>query len=147
MASNQRGFTLIELMIVVAIIGILTAIALPSYLDYVAKAQVSELLTLAGGEKVPVAQIYGELGSTARVHNSSYGIPPATSIRGSYTDSVTVSNAVITAKARTSNVSSKITGATLTLTPVINSSGVLINWNCTSSIEQKLLPTSCSSTK
>ena len=67
MKQNQQGFTLIELMIVVAIIGILAAIAIPSYQDYTARAQVSEAVNLAGGFKTPLAEIYqtqGEFLST-----------------------------------------------------------------------------------
>ena len=63
MRQNQQGFTLIELMIVVAIIGILAAIAIPSYQDYTARAQVSEAVNLTGGFKTPLAEVYQTQGS------------------------------------------------------------------------------------
>ena len=62
MKKAQKGFTLIELMIVVAIIGILAAVAIPAYQDYIARAQVSEAVTLMGGAKTPIAEFYADNG-------------------------------------------------------------------------------------
>lgn len=61
-ARGSRGFTLIELMIVVAIIGILAAIAIPAYQDYIARSQASEALQLLGGAKAPMAEFFGDKG-------------------------------------------------------------------------------------
>ena len=63
MVKTQKGFTLIELMIVVAIIGILASVAIPAYSDYIAKAKISEVMTLAGGAKTTLYEIYSEAGA------------------------------------------------------------------------------------
>src|SRR5690606_31515048 len=80
--SMQKGFTLIELMIVVAIIAILAAIALPAYQDYVARSQVSEAATLAGGAKTAVAEEYANTGTFTGITNSTAGLDAAGSITG-----------------------------------------------------------------
>jgi len=90
MKKIQSGFTLIELMIVVAIIGILAAIAIPQYQNYVARAQVSEALSLASGGKVALAEYFNTNG-TFPANNSDAGIAAAGDISGKYVDTVTVS--------------------------------------------------------
>ncbi|WP_019020996.1 pilin [Thioalkalivibrio sp. ALE23] len=83
----QKGFTLIELMIVVAIIGILAAIALPAYQDYTVRAQVSEGMSLASGARTAVAEFYNQRGRFAD-NNASYGLAASNEIRGQYVVSV-----------------------------------------------------------
>jgi type IV pilus assembly protein PilA len=89
----QRGFTLIELMIVVAIIGILAAIAIPAYQDYVIRSQVSEGLAMASSTKASVAEYFADRG-TWPVNNGSLGISVAPT--GKYVSGIAVSNGTIT---------------------------------------------------
>src|SRR5688572_10347294 len=96
MKSVQKGFTLIELMIVVAIIGILAAIAIPAYQDYTIRAQVTEGLNLAGAVKAGVAESFAQRGSWP-ANNVEAGLDAtATNISGKYVDSIAVANGVIT---------------------------------------------------
>jgi type IV pilus assembly protein PilA len=95
MKKIQRGFTLIELMIVVAIIGILAAIAIPAYQDYTIRAQVTEGLNLAAAAKAAVAETFAQRG-TWPVANVNAGLSAAASITGKYVTSVTVATGGIT---------------------------------------------------
>ncbi|MEW6291998.1 MAG: pilin [Pseudomonadota bacterium] len=137
MRKIQQGFTLIELMIVVAIIGILAAVALPAYQDYTVRAKVSEVMLAASSGKVPVAeffQINNRLPGTASVVLSTQ----ASTYVASVDWGVTNANA-ITAVSR--NLGTGITG-NLLLTPSDAGNGVL-NWSCTGTIAAKYLPSSC----
>src|SRR6478609_2225745 len=94
--KNQKGFTLIELMIVVAIIAILAAIAISQYQDYVIRSQVSEGSSLADGIKTAVGEFVNNRGYFPAA-NSSAGLANALSITGEYVGSVSVSNGLISA--------------------------------------------------
>ncbi|OMH41588.1 prepilin-type N-terminal cleavage/methylation domain-containing protein, partial [Neisseria meningitidis] len=96
MNTLQKGFTLIELMIVIAIVGILAAVALPAYQDYTARAQVSEAILLAEGQKSAVTEYYLNHGEWP-ANNSSAGVASSTDIKGKYVQSVEVKNGVVTA--------------------------------------------------
>lgn len=96
MKTMQKGFTLIELMIVVAIIGILAAIALPAYQDYTKRTHVSEGLTLSGGAKSAVTEFYSSMGHWPTGGNASVGVATAASIKGNAVTSVTVDGSKIT---------------------------------------------------
>lgn len=95
MKKTQQGFTLIELMIVVAIIAILAAIALPAYQDYTKRAHVSEGLSLAAGAKSAVTEFYSSQGHWP-TNNSSAGLADPGNIKGNAVTSVTVSGSKIT---------------------------------------------------
>ncbi|HFC6159405.1 TPA: pilin [Neisseria meningitidis] len=115
MNTLQKGFTLIELMIVIAIVGILAAVALPAYQDYTARAQVSEAILLAEGQKSAVTEYYLNHGEWP-ANNSSAGVATSASdIKGKYVQSVEVKNGVITAEMKSSGVNKEIQGKKLSL--------------------------------
>ncbi|HFC6465680.1 TPA: pilin [Neisseria meningitidis] len=114
MNTLQKGFTLIELMIVIAIVGILAAVALPAYQDYTARAQVSEAILLAEGQKSAVTEYYLNHGKWPG-NNSSAGVASASDIKGKYVQSVEVKNGVVTATMASSNVNNEIKGKKLSL--------------------------------
>jgi len=137
--KKQQGFTLIELMIVVAIIGILAAIAIPAYQDYTIRAQVSEGLNLSAAAKAAVTEFYQD-----------QGIPPATNvaagldaaIAGKYVASVTVAAGVITV-VYGGAANANLTG-TLLMTPDFVTSPGSVQWNCSgAAIPNKWLPAAC----
>ena len=135
--TMQKGFTLIELMIVVAIIGILAAIALPAYQDYTKRTHVSEGLTLAGGAKASVTEYYSSQGNFPS-NNSSAGLAAATDIKGNAVKSVTVANGKIEI-----TYNNKVTdNATLQLSPTTGAGGV--QWSCKGgSVIAKYRPSNC----
>ncbi|HEZ5585346.1 TPA: pilin [Neisseria meningitidis] len=114
MNTLQKGFTLIELMIVIAIVGILAAVALPAYQDYTARAQVSEAILLAEGQKSAVTEYYLNHG-TWPSDNSAAGVASSSEIKGKYVKSVEVKNGVVTAQMASSNVNNEIKGKKLSL--------------------------------
>ncbi|HGH0051097.1 TPA: pilin [Neisseria meningitidis] len=115
MNTLQKGFTLIELMIVIAIVGILAAVALPAYQDYTARAQVSEAILLAEGQKSAVTEYYLNHGIWP-ANNSSAGVASsATDIKGKYVKEVEVKNGVVTAEMKSTGVNKEIQGKKLSL--------------------------------
>ncbi|HGT2083652.1 TPA: pilin, partial [Neisseria gonorrhoeae] len=114
MNTLQKGFTLIELMIVIAIVGILAAVALPAYQDYTARAQVSEAILLAEGQKSAVTEYYLNNGKWPE-NNGAAGVASASDIKGKYVESVTVANGVVTAKMASTGVNKEIQGKKLSL--------------------------------
>ena len=130
--QNQKGFTLIELMIVVAIIAILAAIAISQYQDYVIRSQVSEGSSLADGMKTAVAEFYNNNGRFSTTGtNASYGLSSPASIQGTYVVSVGVSGGRILAHFSSTapkKANTKIDGLTLAFSPVTHAGS--IEWNC-----------------
>ncbi|HGO7030482.1 TPA: pilin [Neisseria meningitidis] len=114
MNTLQKGFTLIELMIVIAIVGILAAVALPAYQDYTARAQVSEAILLAEGQKSAVTEYYLNHGKWPG-GNSDAGVASSSTIKGKYVQSVEVKNGVVTATMASTGVNKEIQGKKLSL--------------------------------
>jgi type IV pilus assembly protein PilA len=139
MKSAQKGFTLIELMIVVAIIGILAAIAIPAYQDYVKRSKVSELVTAGSACKASVAEYYQAMNALPADINEAGCSNNATQ----YVSSLNVTAGVITVTAQ--GIGNGVDGQTYVLapTPGANNSEPLA-WSCSgSSIENKYLPANC----
>ncbi|MDE1962323.1 MAG: pilin [Xanthomonadaceae bacterium] len=138
--QTSAGFTLIELMIVVAIIAILAAVAIPAYQDYVIRAQVTEALTLSSGAKASVWDYVSNHG-TLPADNHEAGLVSASSITGNYVSRVTVLNGKILADFGGPKANSHLSG-TLILSPVVSVGSIA--WTCSGSgIRQQYLPSSC----
>ncbi|ENW1911268.1 pilin [Neisseria gonorrhoeae] len=160
MNTLQKGFTLIELMIVIAIVGILAAVALPAYQDYTARAQVSEAILLAEGQKSAVTEYYLNNGKWPENNGAAGVASPASDIKGKYVQSVTVANGVVTAQMKSDGVNKEIKNKKLSLWAKRENGSV--KWFCgqpvqradagaandvakddTNAIETKHLPSTC----
>ena len=139
---KQNGFTLIELMVVVAVIGVLSAIAIPQYQNYVARAQVAEGFSLLASGKMAVAEYYNETG-TFPTDNATARLGAANTIIGKYVGSVTVGNAgALTVAFNTTTSHDDLQGKNFVLTPTDN--GGSISWACgVGTVGVDYLPNSC----
>ncbi len=134
----QKGFTLIELMIVVAIIGILAAIALPAYQDYTKRSHVSEGLTLASGAKASVTEYYSS-NNVMPTSNASAGLATSTDISGNAVTSVAVGAGGLITITYNDKVAN---GTTLLLSPATGAGG--IKWKCKGgTVDAKFRPSNC----
>jgi len=153
MKNVQKGFTLIELMIVVAIIAILAAIAIPQYQNYIIRTQVSEGMNLADGAKTAVAEYYNNKG-TWPTQNGSAGLATDVSILGKYVSSVNAAGGIIVAhfsNTAPQEANLKINQSVIVLSPYDNSG--TIAWNCKAAsngasgkgnyVADQFLPTAC----
>lgn len=143
MKNVQKGFTLIELMIVVAIIAILAAIAIPAYQDYLIRSQVSEGAVLSDGAKTAMGEFYSNTGHFPKV-NASAGLATNVSIVGKYVSQVDVATNGMIKATFGPNSNSKINGKVLAFSAITNAGS--ISWSCTNAattVDKKYLPTAC----
>ena len=136
--AGQRGFTIIELMIVVAIIGILAAIAIPSYQNYLTRAKVTEGVTLAQPVKLAVTEFYQDRG-VLPADNAALSLGAPSELGGEYTESVAVTTGIILV----TYGDPALSGRTVTLTPAAVEGQSQVTWSCSTTLPIHLKPKEC----
>lgn len=142
--TMQQGFTLIELMIVVAIIGILAAVALPAYQDYTGRAQVSEAIALAGGLKTPLAEYGAEKNAWPTKIVGPTATPTATEINGNLTGKYVDITETVTGNYPSGTITATMKNSRATGTVLFVTTDGGANWTCnTGSVDKKFMPQAC----
>ncbi len=144
MAYRIKGFTLIELMIVIAIISILMVYAIPAYRDYTIRTKAGEGISMSSSLKSTISEIWLSTNSLAGVNSGTNGIGAATSYVGNNVSQIQVDQGVIEVSYKDDPA---LAGQTLTMTPIqpgsVDNTGSSLIWQCSSSLNNKYLPVSC----
>ncbi|WP_323845041.1 pilin [Microbulbifer magnicolonia] len=145
--KKQQGFTLIELMIVVAIIGILAAVALPAYQDYTARAQAAEGASLAAAAKTSIAEFWNSEGAYPAAAGTTV-LTGDLAATGAYSGlTVGDGTGVVTVQFNAAGVSADLQGKTVTFTPDPPAAGdSSFKWTCGGTVLQKHMPKGCTTT-
>ena len=138
--KKEQGFTLIELMIVVAIIGILAAVALPAYQNYTNRAKVTEALSVAAAAKLAVAETFTSNGALPTT-NTEAGLPASSDMNGTDVLSVQVGGSGVITVTMRNSTNAVLSDKTVTLTPTTSAGS--ITWACSSNIDNAALPSNC----
>ena len=145
MKKFQTGYTLIELMIVVAIIGILAAIAIPQYQNYTGRAQLSDAIVMASGLKTAVSEIYQTTGTFDGADDGQNGLADAIAAdAGTYANAISVTDGVITVTMKATGVAKCVQSKVVTLTPTAGATqDAPIKWACTTDADPGCRPSTC----
>lgn len=143
MKNKHTGFTLIELMIVIAIIAILMSYAIPAYRDYTVRTKVGEGLQLASALKSHIGQGWASSDDMSTYNSGSSGLPAAADVTGNNVSQIQVTAGTILISF---NNDANLNGNTLTLAPVFPNAGAggsSLIWNCSSTLANQFLPHEC----